>query len=81
MNTTGPWPRLLRQGIACALMAFLLWPDSTATAEVYGYDRAGRLTQVVYEDGTIVRYTYDDNSNILNVQVLGDDLFADGFEQ
>ena len=39
------------------------------------------LTQVVYDDGNIIRYTYDDNSNILSVQVLGDPLFANGFEQ
>jgi len=70
-----------RSTATVVLALALCWPAANTTAESYRYDRAGRLTQVSYPSGEVVRYTYDDNSNILSVQVLGDDLFSNGFEQ
>jgi len=36
-------------------------------AETYTYDTVGRLTDLGYEDGSSIRYTYDANGNILSV--------------
>jgi len=71
-------PRFL---VGCGLVMVLFWPAAMATAEIYSYDPAGRLVQVVYDDGNVIRYDYDDNSNILSAQVVSDALFSDGFEQ
>ncbi len=45
--------------------ALLLFSASSATAETYSYDDAGRLTKVVYDDGSFIRYQYDANGNRL----------------
>ena len=37
--------------------------------ETYEYDDLGRLTKIVYDDGTVVTYVYDSNGNILEVTV------------
>ena len=37
--------------------------------ERYEYDPAGRLIRVTYDDSTPIRYTYDNNGNILSVIV------------
>lgn len=57
-----------------------LLPGAGVEAEIYQYDSVGRITDVIYEDGSIVRYSYDDNSNITQVQLVQDNLFEDGFE-
>ena len=57
----------------------LLLPAATQ-AESYRYDAAGRLIEVAYPDGTLLRYGYDANSNLVNGQVVGDAIFDDGFE-
>lgn len=36
-------------------------------AATYKYDELNRLKQVNYEDGSLVKYTYDANGNILKV--------------
>ena len=41
--------------------------SASAFAETYSYDAAGRLTAVVYDDGSSVTYTYDLNSNLLQM--------------
>lgn len=38
-------------------------------AETYTYNEVGRLTRVVYTDGTAIEYTYDDNGNRLTLTV------------
>ncbi len=38
-------------------------------AEEYEYDALNRVTKVTYEDGSYVEYAYDNNGNILNVNV------------
>lgn len=62
----------------CALALVFLWPAAAAellqpanftATESYSYDRAGRLTQVVYGDGSTIQYNYDNNGNILSIQV------------
>ncbi len=34
-------------------------------AESYTYDSAGRLTKVIYDDGSTTTYSYDNSSNLL----------------
>ncbi len=49
--------------------ASLLWAVGSAQAETYRYDEAGRLTQVVYDDGSALRYEYDADGNVLQAVV------------
>ena len=44
------------------LFAFITTP---AYAETYTYDTTGRLTQVAYDDGSTITYSYDNNGNLL----------------
>jgi len=62
------------------LLAGLFWVSVSSALERYVYDMAGRLVDVVYADGTLVRYKYDNNSNIKSVQVTTDEIFNGGFE-
>jgi YD repeat-containing protein len=51
------------------LLATLLRLDLyQAVAVTYEYDAVGRLSQVTYNDGSRITYTYDDNSNLLAVE-------------
>lgn len=68
------WTRLV-----WLLPALLLLPAATQ-AESYRYDAAGRLIEVGYPDGTLIRYGYDANSNLVSGQVVGDAIFDNGFE-
>ena len=82
-----PYSRLIIGG---GLAVVLLWaaaiaalpsPGATTATETYNYDSAGRLTRVVYPGGSIIQYSYDDNGNILSVEVLRESfIFSDGFE-
>ena len=47
------------------LMGVLLSASMTCLAETYSYDAAGRLTGVVYDDGSSLSYQYDANGNRL----------------
>ena len=49
--------------IACVIM--LVTSVGHVCAETYRYDSAGRLTSVTYDFGKTLRYTYDDNGNLL----------------
>ena len=40
--------------------------------ETYEYDLQGRLAKITYEDSTSIAYTYDNNGNILTIEVAGD---------
>lgn len=40
-----------------------------AQAEQYEYDELNRVVKVIYEDGSYVEYTYDQNGNILCITV------------
>lgn len=39
------------------------------SAEEYEYDDLDRVTKVIYDDGSYVKYAYDKNGNIVNVDV------------
>lgn len=41
-------------------------------AEKYEYDSFDRVTKVIYDDGSYVTYTYDNNGNITNTEVHKD---------
>lgn len=47
------------------LMGVLLCASMTCLAETYSYDAAGRITGVVYDDGSSLSYQYDNNGNRL----------------
>ncbi len=42
----------------------------TSYSASYYYDDAGRLTQVAYESGSGIVYTYDDNDNMLSAETV-----------
>ena len=44
-----------------------LWSATSLAAETYTYDTMGRLTDVTYQDGSEIHYTYDANANIVSV--------------
>ncbi len=54
--------------LSALLVCLGLVCSSTSWAETYSYDNAGRLTDAVYDDGSSVSYTYDNNGNILAIQ-------------
>ena len=53
-----------------ATLAFLT--VNLFAGETYEYDLQGRLAKVTYEDSTSIAYTYDNNGNILTIEVTGD---------
>ena len=46
--------------------------DVSTANETYEYDLQGRLAKITYEDSTSIAYTYDNNGNILTIEVTGD---------
>ena len=55
--------QLLVAGLACAIICFI---SITQAGNVsYVYDELNRVVQVIYEDGTIITYTYDKAGNRL----------------
>jgi len=63
-NTKPDKPFQLRRCHA-VLMGVLLGASMTCLAETYSYDATGRLTGVVYDDGSSLSYQYDANGNRL----------------
>ena len=51
-------------GIAFALA---LWSTPALAAESYTYDTQSRLTDVGYQNGSSLHYTYDANGNIVSI--------------
>lgn len=51
-----------------ALLMFLFMLSPAASAAQYKYDKLHRLTEVVYDNGTRVSYSYDPAGNILSVK-------------
>jgi YD repeat-containing protein len=47
-------------------------------AESYSYDAAGRLTGVIYDNGSSITYAYDANSNLASVTIDSTDEDGDG---
>lgn len=47
--------------------ALALWAAPAPAAESYSYDSQSRLTDVTYQNGGSLHYTYDANGNILSI--------------
>jgi YD repeat-containing protein len=47
--------------------AVALWAVPALAAESYTYDTQSRLTDVSYQNGSSLHYTYDDNGNIVSI--------------
>jgi len=47
--------------------ALALWATPAPAAETYTYDTRSRLTDVAYQNGGSLHYTYDANGNILSI--------------
>ncbi len=56
----------------CMLMCFILYSAfmTKAAEKEYEYDDSGRVTKVVYEDGSYETYQYDDNGNITQINYV-----------
>jgi len=50
-----------------AVLGVALWSATALAAETYTYDAMGRLTDVAYQDGSQIHYTYDANGNLLAI--------------
>ena len=50
-----------------AFAALIASAIPSAFSQTYSYDDANRLTEVIYSDGSGIRYSYDQASNILSV--------------
>jgi len=48
-------------------LALALWAAPAPAAEVYTYDTQSRLTDVSYQNGSSLHYTYDANGNLVSV--------------
>ena len=55
--------------IAQMAVVFLFVAALATSQETYSYDRAGRLIEVHYPNGSIVRYSYDKAGNRLSTTV------------
>ena len=54
-----------------ALVIALVLAASMTSAETYQYDQVGRLTNVTYDDGSKIDYTYDNAGNIRKIARKG----------
>lgn len=55
--------RHLPAAIACAGLLFAAVPAGRASNLTYSYNSNGQLTQVTYDNGTVINYSYDANGN------------------
>ncbi|MHB8811800.1 MAG: fibronectin type III domain-containing protein [Steroidobacteraceae bacterium] len=55
--------RRLPVAIACAGVLLAAAPAGRASNVTYSYNSNGQLTQVTYDNGTVVKYSYDANGN------------------
>ena len=53
--------------VALILLAVLALPVGSYAAESYTYDPIGRLSNVSYDNGGSIHYTYDENGNLLSI--------------
>ena len=65
-NQTKTWQRNSAVRLVTALVVLGV-ASSPVVATTYNYDDAGRLTGVIYDDGSRIDYTYDNNSNLLTI--------------
>lgn len=60
------------------VLAFLLvFHITPAYAETYNYDAVGRLTTVIYDDGSSITYNYDNAGNLLQQAIFIEMTLAD----
>jgi len=50
-----------------AILAVALGAAPAKAAEMYSYDTRNRLTDIMYQNGSSLHYTYDANGNILSI--------------
>lgn len=55
--------------LAILFIGILLCGNACAASATYTYDALGRVTQVLYDNGTKIVYTYDSAGNITNKTV------------
>lgn len=60
------------------IAGFIIMPLSLSYAETYTYDDAGRLTNVTYNNGYSIDYTYDAMGNVLSLIQSGNNGDIDG---
>jgi YD repeat-containing protein len=61
-------PKMARFHVVIATLALALVAAApVSAAEVYTYDTQSRLTDVSYQNGSSLHYTYDANGNILSI--------------
>ena len=53
----------------CICLSASLYKTVRVSADNYEYDRLGRVTRVIYNDGSGVRYEYDAAGNIKEIKV------------
>lgn len=72
-RTFSPLKRLFGQAVATGLLsiAAVLPLGAQAGTATYKYDNLGRLTQIDYDGGVMVKYTYDANGNRATEVVTG----------
>jgi YD repeat-containing protein len=58
---------MARQVVYALVAAALLAPWNAQAAETYTYDTQSRLTDITYQNGGSLHYTYDANGNSLSV--------------
>lgn len=58
-------------GLIGLVWILLLAPFAWAGGVTYEYDNLGRLTGVIYDDGSQITYTYDANGNRLSSEIVG----------
>jgi len=56
-----------RVEFALAIAFALVWAAPAPAAETYSYDTQSRLTDVSYQNGGSLHYTYDANGNIISI--------------
>jgi YD repeat-containing protein len=56
-----------RIALALSLVLAALWVAPALASETHQYDPIGRLTDVAYQNGGSLHYTYDANGNVLSV--------------
>ena len=63
---------------SCVWIALGFWSPSPSAAENYVVDALGRLTDVTYDNGGSIHYTYDPNGNILAIVTTLDPTAVEG---
>ena len=65
--------------VSLAVIFVFCWSSQTALSATYKYDNLHRLTRVVYDNGTVITYTYDEVGNrTRRVSTLQADSSIDG---